>query len=196
MINRTSVEAGNEYRDVVFTGHFDGDWQKNAFEGCRFEKCSFETVAWERCRFQQCVFQDCRLLNVQPSSSKFHSVSFVGCKLAGFNFSRLDTKLLFDIVIRDSKLISCTFARLDLTKSTFLSNEMEDCLFDNADMRGLNFSGTVFGETHFRHCNLEKANFSDATGFIINPLENKVKGAVFSFSNALELLNIFEIVLS
>lgn len=196
MTNRTSVDSGKEYRDVVFEGNFEDVWEKNVFENCRFEKCTFDGAEWARCHFYQCVFQDCRVLNVQPGGSKFQGVSFVRCKVAGFNFGRLETALLFDVTIRDCKILSCTFPRLDLTKSKFSSNEMDDCLFDDSDLRGLDFSGTSFGETHFRHCNLEKANFTEATNFIINPLENKIKGAIFSVGSALELLNVFGIVLN
>lgn len=197
MATPNTPASGKEYRDLVFTDLIldNEDMGRVRFESCAFERCVFDGGQWKLCRFEQCRFQDCRLLNVKLPSSRFHDVRFTRCKLAGINFGQLDTKLIFSAMVEDCKLLSCTFPRMDLSRCRLTGNEWEDCFFDEANLSGLDFSGAVFGGSRFARCNLEGSDFSDAAEFLLDPRENRLRGAKFSVGSALELLGFFGIVL-
>lgn len=197
MTTPTTLTSGKEYRDLTFSNLTweDRDLGKARFDSCVFEHCVFNGGQWKLCRFEQCRFQDCRLLNFKLGGSRFVDVQFTRCKLAGINFGQLDTSLMFSAALEDCKLLSCTFPRLDLSKCRLSGNEWDDCYFDEANLRGLNFSGAAFGGSRFTRCSLEESNFCDASDFVLDPRENRLRGAKFSVGSALELLGVFGIEL-
>ena len=53
----------------------------------------------------------------------------------------------------------------------------------------------VLGSTAFSRCDLQKADFREATGYRIDPSDNQMKGARFSFPDVIALLNGFGLVI-
>ncbi len=92
-----------------------------------------------------------------------------------------------------SKLVSCSFVGLDIRNTSFLGSIIDDTQFRECNLKGANFEGVKFKGTSFLSNNLFQANFKDASGFLINPCENRMKGSKFSHVSALELLRQFEI---
>ncbi len=63
-----------------------------------------------------------------------------------------------------------------------------NCDFTEVDLSGADFKKSEFRETLFQQCNLEKADFTDARGYTIDPVSNKIKGARFSHPDVMSFL--------
>ena len=73
------------------------------------------------------------------------------------------------------------------------NSQAKSCDFSESSLREANFSKTDLSETNFHHANCEKASFSDAKQYYIDPSVTKLKDAIFSYPEALSLLNSFNI---
>ena len=62
-------------------------------------------------------------------------------------------------------------------------------------LAGADFRGVVLSSTAFSRCDLQKADFREATGYRIDPSDNQMKGARFSFLDVIALLNGFGLVI-
>jgi len=95
----------------------------------------------------------------------FLCLAFEKCLLNGCNFTAMQLKemQMVECIIKE-----CHFAECNLEKSNFTRSNLEGSLF--------------------HHSNLLEANFSEATNYQIDPLNNAVKGAKFSTPEALSLL--------
>lgn len=189
------MQSGEEYQQETFFGqeYVEKRISGATFDGCTFTRCRFDSTVWKNLRFNECTFTLCTLLNVQWHGTRLHQATFSQCRLTGLNFGVLDTALLFSIALRDSRVAGCTFPHMDLTKMAFTGNDLEECLFDDVVLRDADFSDVSFGNSRFRRCRLEGANFRGATGFALDPRENELRGARFSVDSALELVKAFGI---
>ena len=77
------------------------------------------------------------------------------------------------------------FTECALRESDFSGANLENALFTGSDL-----SATVFANT-----NLHKADFSAAKNYFIDPSQNRVKDAVFTLPEALNLLQAFQITI-
>jgi uncharacterized protein YjbI with pentapeptide repeats len=75
-----------------------------------------------------------------------------------------------------------------LKKAKFTKCNIVESDFINCDLSESDFSESEFKDTIFNNVNLQKANFYDAFGYSINPLNNKVAKAVFSLPAAISLV--------
>ncbi|MBU1867316.1 MAG: pentapeptide repeat-containing protein, partial [Candidatus Margulisbacteria bacterium] len=137
-------------------------------------------------------FTGCNLANIKVDGCGFRSVNFNGCKLIGIVFIKIN-KLLLDWSFQKCKIALCNFSGLDIKHSRFGECVIQGSDFVNADLRESDFSGCDLQNSTFRKANLEKANFTGAWNYYIDPTQNKVKGARFSYPEALSLLTSFGI---
>lgn len=162
------------------------------FDECRFENCQFDTVTFKNTHFERCVFSACELTLPDVSNTIFDDVEFENCKVTGCNFSLINnfnTALKFN----RSKLITCSFVRIDLRNTVFAGSVIDDAIFRDCNLTGADFEDVQFRLTEFSMNDLRKTNFKNASGFHLDPCTNKLKGAAFSSLSALELLKPFEI---
>ena len=68
-----------------------------------------------------------------------------------------------------------------------------DSYFQEAFLVGVSFEDSHFENTLFHKTDLEKSSFCNASGYSIDPLVNKVRGAQFSVPEVLNLLSGFGI---
>ena len=80
---------------------------------------------------------------------------------------------------------------MTLTRFDFSDCRFGDCTFDDCRLAGADFRGVPLGRTQFSRCDLEKADFREATEYIIDPTTNRLRGARFSFPDVVALLNGF-----
>jgi uncharacterized protein YjbI with pentapeptide repeats len=64
--------------------------------------------------------------------------------------------------------------------SKFSNCRLTEVDFTEAGLEGVSFEGCQLNGSVFQMSNLEKANFTGAQGFIIDPSNNRMKGAKFS----------------
>jgi fluoroquinolone resistance protein len=87
-----------------------------------------------------------------------------------------------------------------MTGKSFQDCHFKKCRITNSEFSRTKLTGAVFtevefSETMFSDCNLEKADFSQARGYTIHPGENKLKGAVFTYTDVVNLLSPLGIVI-
>ena len=175
--------------DLVCTGT---DISGKEFQECIFKNCSFENVNFRNSIFENCEFDSCALILPDFKNTTIDDVDFIECKITGLNFGDMnDFSMAFGF--NKSKLLSCSFVGLDIRDASFCNSMIVDSVFRECNLHKADFEGVAFKATSFSVNNLTCANFNDASGFFINPCENKLKGATFSIAAALELLKQFEI---
>ena len=118
------------------------------------------------------------------------------CKLTGVNWAPIDwgSYYLSSPINFESCDISFSFfSSLKLQEITLQDCKAHDVDFSECDLRGADFFKADLKDSRFVFCKLNKCNFCDATNYYINPLENSIEGARFSFPEVLSLLSVFEI---
>lgn len=84
---------------------------------------------------------------------------------------------------------------MKLKKSVLRKSNIVECDFIDSDLSECNFTYSALSGTLFNNSNLTKANFSYATDYDINPMENILKKAIFTIPDATALLKCFDIVI-
>ena len=78
-----------------------------------------------------------------------------------------------------------SFKQCVIHEVDFTDADLSNAVFDNCDLMGSTFMNT----------NVEKANFSTAKNYSINPAFNKIKKAKFSVPEITGLLHQYDIVI-
>ncbi|MFW5781700.1 MAG: pentapeptide repeat-containing protein [Candidatus Muiribacteriaceae bacterium] len=189
--------SGTDYYDkkIIRTDLTELILDKSRFSDCEFCNCDFSQVSLKNCRFANCFFRMCNLSNALIDGCRMDGVLFEECKMIGLNFSNCDTRLGFDINIRECNILLCHFSDLDMKRSCFKESVIHQSSFDFSDLRDADFSGSDLKDCQFGNADLRGADLRDARNYNINPMSAKVKGARFSIPEVLELLKYFEIII-
>ncbi|KTD58645.1 Pentapeptide repeats (8 copies) [Legionella sainthelensi] len=166
------------------------------FEHCRFKQCKFIETVFRNTKFIDCDFESCDLSLSKFPNCKFSEVSFNHSKLIGINWTELNwplVKLTSPLYFYNSNVSHSSFFGLELADL-----QMEECKAHEVDFRETNlshahFTGTDLLDSLFVHTNLTSADLTNAINYGINPNENRIKNAHFSFPEVITLLNYFEI---
>lgn len=190
----------DEYWSQTFTGEdFSGlEISSKEFEGCVFRDCNFTDAILNRCNFVDCEFTKCNFSVATIKYSKFSEVEFVESKLIGINWANIDlSKLVFNTPIKFYKCVinDSSFFGLKLQELV-----LEECKAHGVDFREGDFSRANFTHTDFTSClfgstNLTEADFSEATDYDIDILNNIITQAKFSRFEAVRLLDGLDIEL-
>ncbi len=178
----------NEYYDQNFDSvTYNNDLSFKLFEECKFINCNLNGASFKRCKFRYCQFINCNLSLMSVASCSFLDVFFKDCKIIGVNWSTVD-----------SIWPPIKFSQCNLSQSTFLGMKLKSIIITNCVVRDVDFrecdlekatlTSNDFKNTLFVHTNLINSNFNDSTNYVINVLENKIKGAAFSLPDAIFLL--------
>jgi fluoroquinolone resistance protein len=163
------------------------------FEGITFQSETAVELDLSNYKFIDCIFERCQLSSVKIQNAVIQAV-FKHSKIEGVNFFTAKKSLLS--VNFDSCLIRhSSFAELKLPKVKFIGCELQNVDFSDADLSSADFSNTTFVDCVFRNTNLTKADFRYASGYFIDPTQNKIKGARFSSPEVLNLLSGYDIVI-
>jgi len=84
---------------------------------------------------------------------------------------------------------------LEIRRTNFVACVIRETDFTNTNLAAANFADSDLPGAKFQNTNLEKANFAGARNYYIDPRENKIKQAKFSYPDAMGLLAAFDIVL-
>ena len=114
--------------------------------------------------------------------------------MLGVDFSALKT-LLIEWSFNNCLIEFCNFGRLKIRRTKFLECEIRDTDFVSADITEADFSGSDLQGSKFQNTILEKADLSSARNYFIDPLQNRIKRAKFSYPEVLGLLASFGIVI-
>ncbi|MEI8360810.1 MAG: pentapeptide repeat-containing protein [bacterium] len=166
--------------------------QDKEFTGCTFKKCNFSGSDFSGSSFIDCIINDSNLSNIKIENCNFQGVKFIGCKLVGVSFSVIKT-FLIDWSFQNCLIYLCDFNKLSLPKSKFIDCELHENDFINANLCAADFTGSDLWNSKFFDTNLEKADFRTARNYYLNPINNKLTGAMFTTPEVLNLLHSFNI---
>jgi uncharacterized protein YjbI with pentapeptide repeats len=164
----------------VFEGvDFAAGMSSAEYEQCQFSCCNFAGADLSGILFAGCSFRNCSLSNAQIQQTALRQVQFMDCKMLG---------LPFDAV--NPFLFEASFHNCDLSYTVFTGARLKAFRFEHCIMHEADFSGADLSNAALDHCdlagalfmgtNLEKADFSSAFNFTIDPEKNKMKKAKFS----------------
>lgn len=175
---------GEEFvgQDYTATGLKMGE-----YENCVFQNCNFLEVNLSNTEFVECKFIDCDLSMVAVNKTAFKEVHFENCKMLGIQFLNVHPFLL-----------DFSFNHCVLNDSGFTNLNLKGIQFHSCTMKSVDFGGANISEGRLLDCdlqgalfertNLEKADFSSAMNFQLDPDENQIKGTKFSNENVAGLL--------
>lgn len=169
-------------------------WQKNgpSFENCTFSNCNFQKMNLADLKFYDCRFTHCDFSLSQVPGTIFQGVDFIDCKLSGILFDQCNPFAL-ELRFKGSKLDHSSFYGLKLNQALFQDCSLKGVDFTNAQLKEASFKGSDLAEVKFEQTNLEKADFRTAIHFVIQPDNNKIKGAIFSMDGLPGLLAAYKI---
>jgi len=174
----------SEYISQSFNGLMMATAQLNdiEFEDCVFNDCDFSDATFRNCKFIECQFNQCNLSLLNLGFSRFNDVQFNESKLVGVNWTNVSWPsycLSAPISFKQCILNDAIFMGLQLSEMV-----MEHCKLHYVDFRDANLSDANFNHSDFSHAifggtNICRADFSDATNYDIDLVDNQVKGAKF-----------------
>ncbi len=169
------------------------------FDGCVFERCAFTEATFRRCTFTGCRFIACDLSLVKVPNSVFTAVEFERSNFFGIDWTTAGTsaamRALLSFNFIDCVLDYSSFFGMNLRGIKITGCHAQEVDFGEADLRDADCSRTDFIASTFLHTNLERAVFTGATNYLIDPNANMIKHATFSLPEALSLLRGFDILI-
>jgi len=173
----------NEIKDIVF-------------ENCKFIDCNFKEASFCKCKFIDCCFKssDLSLLNINGSS--FSDVEFDSCKMTDINWTLAwwpSITLTSPIFFNHCDISFSSFYELKLATLSIINCKAQDTDFRGCHLDSADFTGTDLEKAEFMHTVLNNADFSNAINYVINPVENSLANAKFSFPEVVNLLHTFDI---
>lgn len=178
--------------DQTFEGISRDELSLAEYENCLFKSCSFGNADLSNFTFVDCEFIACDLSSIRSKKTSFREVYFRDCKLMGIHFEDCNPyglKCHFESCTLDySFFYQCPMKGSRFSNSRLIEVDFTETNLESVSFEGCNLSGSVFQFSH-----LEKANFVGAQGYIIDPSNNRMKGAKFSLEGLAGLLTTFGI---
>lgn len=162
------------------------------FNDCTFKNCSFEKCECKNTQFLDCTFEKSKLVQVGFIHSQMRNATFKNCECVGISFGNVVPHGSVNSVLQESVhsyFKYCIFQGMNLIKFKGETNTFEQCSFHHCDLRQANFKGCRLFNSDFQQSNLQKADFRDSYGYMISPMNNQLKGAMFSIPEVLHLLD-------
>ena len=128
--------------------------------------------------------------------SSFNNANFNSCKLIGINWAQVKwpyIALVAPIAFNDCDISLSSFFELKLSELILTNSKAHDVDFRGCELIGADFSGTDFEKSQFMKTTLKNADFANASNYNINPTENNISKARFSFPDVCNLLQTFDI---
>jgi uncharacterized protein YjbI with pentapeptide repeats len=189
------INKGTMYRETLRAADVArelarGPMRGREFEACVFERCDLSGADLGGALFSDCMFLECRMTLTVLTDAVLRGVEFRGCVLGGIDFGAA-AEFGFEIVCRDSRLDNCSFVRRAMRGARFGGGELRECYFAECDLGGALFDGCGMEGTSFERCDLSGADLRTASGWAIDPVDNRVRGARFASHNLAGLVASF-----
>lgn len=173
-----------------------GKLSDTTFEACVFKNCVFDECEFLNVDFDECVFTGCRIANIKPQKCKMKAVRFEKCSLVGINWKLMEYENNFCRTFES--VIGCsfkynTFSDMNLTNTDFSACDIKESIFAQCRLQESSFNGCRLDNTEFFKCDLRKCDFRGASGYVMDVMNNTLKGARFSFPEVVSLLDSLEI---
>lgn len=182
------------FEDLQFTEkNFTQDpLPKGKYDYCTFLNCDFTNSNISNITFIECKFENCDFSLVTSKNTAFRDIQFINCKLLGFNFNDC-TESFLAFHCYDCQLNLASFTELKIKNTTFKNCSLHEADFSDADLTESIFDDCDLSRAIFDNSILEKVDFRTAFGYSINPDFNRIRGAKFSLSGVVGLLEKYKI---
>ncbi|WP_310394692.1 pentapeptide repeat-containing protein [Hymenobacter sp.] len=151
------------------------------FEEFRFVNCDFGGANLSNRRFADCLFERCNLSSAQLAGTALQNVAFAECKLLGLQFTAC-RDLLFGVHFDQCQLRYASFAGRNMPGTRFVGCGLDDADFMGADLTAAVFENCSLAGAVFQQTRLVAADFTTATGFVIDPETNPLQRARFTLA--------------
>lgn len=199
LARKTSEDEMNAYCNKTFTQitkerEIIADCE---FTDCVFEKCRFTDCSFVNCTFCECKFFECSFVNPKTEEVSMLFAAFIKCTLVSVHWKVLQKgSVSFPIQKLDKCYLKYNdFENMNFKKFDFLQSNIIDSVFVNCNLTESNFANCDLKNTEFTECDLRKSDFRKASGYNIDLTRNRIKGAKFSYPEAMNLLNSLEIII-
>jgi fluoroquinolone resistance protein len=185
-----------DYEDDYFEKYTldSEDMTNKVFQDCHFKSCRFSYCDFSYSVFRNCTFENCEFTVIKVISAGFSNCEFTECRLQGINFAECNGYQFYSD-FKETIIGHCFFGEMDLKERSFNKCRFKNTEFTKTNLKKSDFKEVDFEETIFSDCNLEKADFTRARGYTIHPMENRMKGAIFSYPDVITLLSPLGIVI-
>lgn len=165
------IEPGETYEEVVFRGvdAIEADLRGCSFVACRFEACDLTMAAMNDVSVRGSTFEACRLLGVDVGAWR-------------------NDGLGIEAAFRDCDLDHLRVRKVDLRACRFAGGHARRSEWAGVDLREVSFDGVELSGARFVRCDLRGADLRQASGFRIDPSENRVEEMRIALPEALALL--------
>ncbi len=82
-----------------------------------------------------------------------------------------------------------------MKNTSFKSSKIIQCRFTDTILEKACFEDVDLAGSTFHNCDLRNANFVNAINYIISPVDNKIKGAKFSFPECMGLVKSLDVII-
>ncbi len=167
---------------------------KEEYDTCTFISCDFYGTDLSGCSFLDCEFVGCNLSMAKLLKTSIQDTTFKNCKMLGLHFDQCNP---FNLSFRFE---GCTLNYASFFKTKLKGIRFRDCQLQEADFVECDLSGAVFDncdllQAVFDRTNLEKADLRTAVHYSIDPENNRIRKAKFSFIGLAGLLDKYDIVI-
>ena len=161
---------------------------------CTFTKCNFADTALSNIRFIDSIFEDCNWSNANIQDCSIQDCKFENCKMLGLQFNTC-SDFGFGIHCKNCNLQHSVFFKMDLRQCSFDHCHLGYVDFGEADLTSIKLYDCNLANTFFGYTNLERTNLTGSVNFNIDPDNNKLKGARFSATEVIRLLDKYGLVI-
>ena len=162
------------------------------YEECVFSHIDFGGANLTDFNFSGCVFEHCNLSGVRLDGAILRDCQFHHCKMLGLRFETCNT-LIFSVSFADCLLDHSSFYQLKLKKMPLQRCSLKEVDFTEADLTEVKFLDCELLDALFDRSHLEKADFTTARHYRIDPNTNNIKKAKFSLDGLPGLLSSYNI---
>lgn len=159
------------------------------FEDEIFENADFVSSDMTNTKFVDCVFRGCTISTPKLSNTVLRA-AFENSKIEGVNFFMAKREML-SLAFDSCMLRYVSFAELKLVETSFSNCVMEEVDFSDCDLTSADLTNVRFLNCRFQNTNLTKADLRGASGYTIDPIQNKIAKAHFDMPEAISLLSNF-----
>jgi fluoroquinolone resistance protein len=183
------IQEDRSFNNINYS---EKETKNSEFENCSFVNCDFSDSILSSCFFIDCVFTNCNMTMVKLTNCQLKNITFKDSKLLGINFTQCKDSfsgLKFNGCVLDY----CSFAGKKMMKTSFINSSIKNADFSECDLTGSAFINSDLMSSIFNRTILKEADFLTALNFNIDPENNNVKKAKFSFHGLSGLLNKYDI---
>ncbi len=178
-----------EFRNINFTIK---NLAKGDYECCYFINCDLSNTDLSEISFLECKFDNCNLSLAKLFETTFRELIFTNCKLLGLQFENC-SPYFFSAQFLKCTLNVSSFYKLDLKNIKFSECNLNKVDFTEAKMTGFQFNNCDLSEAIFENSVLNRADFTTAKNYVIDPEKNNIDKAKFSKSGLEGLLTKYNI---